>query len=216
MHCRSVVTMGSALNGYNSGKGISNVEGEVGCTVQNSYSWIITGFDTLSAGSQVIIYGMIDFPTAAVNTLGMGYICTYSNQDNTNAFTTAKTIDYIYTNYPMLVQNYTWSADSNFAMQQTVPLRVNYVGEMKFILNLDSIFYGSSFTDGIIYLHLYRVSITGASGGFGGPFSGLICSIVDPITLFKYGCKFVYSTGNSDYYRYYLRTYQNLPANTNL
>jgi len=116
MHCRSAVTMGSALKGYNTGKPSNNVEGEVGCTVQNTYSWIITGFDTLLAGTQVIIYGMIDFPTAAVNTLGMGYICTYSNQDATSAFNNAMTIDYITTNFPMLVQNYTWNVDSSFAM----------------------------------------------------------------------------------------------------
>ena len=71
--------------GYNTGKPTLNVQGEIGCLVQNSYSWIITGFDTLPAGSQVIIYGTIDFPTVPVNSFGTGYVATYSNQDATNA-----------------------------------------------------------------------------------------------------------------------------------
>lgn len=146
MHCRSAVTMGSALMGFNTGKPSVNVQGEVGCTVQNTYSWIITGFDLLPAGSQVIIYGMIDFPLAAVNTLGMGYVCTYSNQ-NSSAFANAMTIDYVYTNYPMLVQNTTWSVDSSLAMLQTAPLRTGHVGDIKFYLNLDSTFPCSQFLD---------------------------------------------------------------------
>lgn len=78
-HCRSAVTLGSALNGDPTGKPSINIQGEVGCSVQNSYSWIITSFDTLSSGSQVKIYGQIDFPTILTASLGTGYIATYSN-----------------------------------------------------------------------------------------------------------------------------------------
>lgn len=126
-HCRSAVTMGSALNGYNTGKPAVNIEGEVGCSVQNTYSWIITGFADLPANSQVTIFGQIDFPTAAVTSLGMGYICTYSNQDS-NTFANAMTIDYLTTNFPLALQNLTWNLDTNMAMLKTEPLRVNYVG----------------------------------------------------------------------------------------
>jgi len=126
-HCRSAVTLGSALNGFNTGKPALNVEGEVGCTVQNNISWIITGFDTLPAGSQVKIFGIIDFPTVVTNSLGMGYVCTYSDQ-NSNAFLNAKTIDYLSTNFPLSVQNITWKVDAQMAMIQTGPLRVGFVG----------------------------------------------------------------------------------------
>ena len=136
-HCRSAVSMGSALDGFNTGKPAVNVQGEIGCTVQNTYSWIITGFDTLAAGSQVKIYGFIDFPTVPLNSLGMGYICTYSNQDATNAFVNARTISYLTTNYPFPVQNLTWNVDPVFTMKNLQPLRAGYVGELKFLLNFN-------------------------------------------------------------------------------
>ena len=120
--------MGSALNGYNTGKPTVNVEGEVGCLVQNTYSWIITGFDALLAGSQVKIFGLIDFPTTATYSLGMGFICTYSNQDATSNFLNSRTIDYITTDFPMSVQNLTWNIDPTMTMLQTKPLRTGYVG----------------------------------------------------------------------------------------
>lgn len=69
----------------------------------------------------------MDFPTAAVTSLGMGYICTYSNQDS-NTFVNAMTIDYLATNFPLALQNLTWNLDPNMAMLKTEPLRVNYVG----------------------------------------------------------------------------------------
>lgn len=120
--------MGSALNGYDTGKSLQNVEGEIGCNVQNSYSWIITGFAELPANSQVIIYGIVDFPTSVVTSLGMGYICTYSTQHSTNTFANGMTIDYLKTNFPLDVQNLTWSVDTELAMLKTAPLRTGYVG----------------------------------------------------------------------------------------
>ena len=44
-HCRSAVTLGSELNGDPTGKPSVNVEGDVGCLIQNDYSWVITSFD---------------------------------------------------------------------------------------------------------------------------------------------------------------------------
>jgi hypothetical protein len=147
-HCRSAVTMGSQLYGYDTGKPALNVQGEVGCTVQNSYSWIITGFAELPANSQVIIYGKVDFPTTAVSSLGMGFVCTYSNQDATNTFANSRTIDYLTTSFPLQVQNLTWSVDPGMAMLKTEPLRTGYVGELKFFVNFDSTFQCSSFGTG--------------------------------------------------------------------
>jgi hypothetical protein len=178
-HCRSAVTLGSALNGFKTGKPSVNVEGEVGCLVQNTYSWIITGFDALPAGSQVKIFGLIDFPSIATNTLGMGYVCTYSNQDGTSNFNNAKTIDYLSTNFPLPVQNLTWNVDTKMAMLKAQPLRVNYVGELKFLLNLAAIFYSASSSAGVMYINLWYYSITGAAGGFNGPSSNLVCTIFD-------------------------------------
>lgn len=100
-HCRSVVTLGSQLQGFPTGKPVSNVEGDVGCVVQNTYSWIITAFDELPANSQVSIVGSIDLPNIQTATLGMGYVVTYINTDPTNVFTTCRIIDYLSTNFPL-------------------------------------------------------------------------------------------------------------------
>ncbi len=89
--------------GYNAGKSVANVEGWVGCLVQNTYSWLITSYDTLAAGSQVKIKGKIDFPTAFTSTLGTGVIVTYSNNDDTNVTANGRIIDYLSTDFPLQV-----------------------------------------------------------------------------------------------------------------
>ena len=95
----------------------------------SSYSsWIITGFDLLPANSQVKIVGQIDFPTIVTNSLGMGYVVTYSTQHSTNVFANGETIDYLSTNFPLAVQNLTWNVDTYMSMMQTKPLRAGYVG----------------------------------------------------------------------------------------
>jgi hypothetical protein len=97
------VTLGSSLSGDPTGKPSVNVQGEIGCSVQNSYSWIITSFDTLASGSQVKIFGQIDFPTVLTASLGTGYIATYSNEDATSVFNNGRTIDYLQTSFPLQV-----------------------------------------------------------------------------------------------------------------
>jgi hypothetical protein len=167
----------------------------------------------------VIIYGIIDFPTAVVNTLGMGYVCTYSNQDSTSAFNNAKTIDYISTNFPLAVQNLTWNVNTNMAMLKTGPLRTGYVGDIRFILNLDSTFQCTSFTQGncgYIYINLHTTSSAGNAGGFGVPPSTIVCTIYNPVTLYKYGCQATYYANTGTFYGYKITTYENLPSGTNL
>ena len=100
-HCRSVVTLGSQLQGYPTGKPATNIEGDVGCQVQNTYSWLITGYDTLPANSKVSIVGSIDLPTVQTASLGMGYIVTYINTDATNVTANGRIIDYLSTNFPL-------------------------------------------------------------------------------------------------------------------
>jgi len=108
-HCRSAVSMGSQLYGMNTGKPSTNRQGEVGCLVQNSFSWLITSYDDLPAGSTVMISGVIDFPTVLTSTLGTGYVVTYSNEDATNVFANGRIIDYLSTNFPLQVENKTWN-----------------------------------------------------------------------------------------------------------
>jgi hypothetical protein len=207
--------LGSALNGYNTGKPSVNVEGEIGCLVQNTYSWIITGFDVLAAGSQVKIYGLIDFPTTAVNSLGMGYVATYSNQDVTSAFLNAKTIDYLSTNFPFPVQNLTWNVDTSMAMLKAQPLRIGYVGPLTFILKLASSL--NSYTNGgYIRVNLWYYNTVGNGGGFNGPSSNLVCTIFDPATGYKYGCFASCYQPPGSYTGFQIQSYQNLPTSTDL
>ncbi len=73
----------------------------MGCIVQNTYSWVITSYETLPANSQINIVGSIDLPTVQTATLGMGYIVTYIDTDDTNVTTNGRIIDYLYTNFPL-------------------------------------------------------------------------------------------------------------------
>lgn len=60
--------------------------------------------------------------------MGMGYVCTYSNQNAVSAFANARTIGYLNVNFPLSVTNLTWNVDTTMAMLTTGPLRVNYKG----------------------------------------------------------------------------------------
>lgn len=195
-HCRSAVTLGSSLMGYNTGKPTLNVQGDVGCLVQNTYSWLVTGFDLLPAGSQVKIFGVIDLPLNVTTSLGNGYIATYSNQDATSAFLNAKTIDYLQTNFPLSVQNLTWKLDGNLTMVQSNPLRINYLGEIKFVMQFSTNLqpYNSG---GYIGINLARTTPIGVTGGFTGISSNLVCTINSVATNLKFGCYLTYSGSNS-------------------
>ena len=58
-HCRSMTNLGSAL--YAQG---TSYNGEIGCLVQNTRQWVITGFNALGGGSYVVIIGQIDLPSS--------------------------------------------------------------------------------------------------------------------------------------------------------
>lgn len=94
-HCRSMTNIGSQL--YASSQ---SYNGEIGCMVQNTRQWVITSFQALNGGSQVIIMGEIDFPTSygSLNgnyDLGSGEIITYNNTDPINIRANGFIIDYV-------------------------------------------------------------------------------------------------------------------------
>jgi len=147
---------------------------------------------------------MIDLPTVATNSLGNGYICTYSNQDSSNTFANARTIDYLSTNFPMSVSNLTWNLDTTLSM---------------YILNLHSLFYAytsGGYIDLILWYRNVMYSVTSGVGGFNGPSSNLVCTIFNPQTGYKYGCYASNTATPGAYTSYRIQTYQNLPASTNL
>ena len=68
-HCRSMTNLGSTAS-----VGSATYTGEVGCLVQttntSSRSWVITGFNTIAGGTNVVIVGEIDLPNSSGS---MGY-----------------------------------------------------------------------------------------------------------------------------------------------
>lgn len=87
-HCRSAVSSGSTLVSA-AGANIPHV----GCRVQNTRSWVITGFADLSPGV-VKIQGLVDLPTAA-GTSGSIEVHTYADQHLTNINANGLRIDKI-------------------------------------------------------------------------------------------------------------------------
>ena len=58
----------------------------------------------------------------------MGYVVTYINTDATNITSTGRIIDYLYTNFPLEVNNKTWNLDGRPTLYRSDALRVNHVG----------------------------------------------------------------------------------------
>lgn len=95
-----MTNLGSSLNAEG-----AVYNGEVGCLVQNTRSWVITGFNAMTAGTWVKVVGFIDMPSTN-GYLGGGYIKTYNNTHSTDIFTNGFVIDYDYdSNFYISVQN---------------------------------------------------------------------------------------------------------------
>lgn len=68
-HCKSMTNLGSDLVVRNSG---GSYDGEIGCLVQNTRQWVITGFTQINGGSYIVIVGWIDLPTSQNGYIGTG------------------------------------------------------------------------------------------------------------------------------------------------
>jgi hypothetical protein len=182
-HCRSAVSMGSQLYGHNTGKPATNRQGEIGCLVQNTYSWLITSFEELPANSNVMISGVIDLPTALTSTLGTGFIVTYTDNHASNVFTNGKIIGYLSTSFPLQVENKTWSLVEETSLTRSEPLRINHIGKFEFKLQMqDHIRQIDTFYTGYIDVNFWRTTILGDSGGFGMPSGSSVCSLAHETT----------------------------------
>lgn len=201
-HCRSAVTVGSLLYGQKAGT--TQPQGEVGCYVQNTYSWIITGNDDLPAGSQVYITGEISMPLVATTNLGTGYVVTYVGDDSTNTFTTSRIIDYMSTNFQLNINTTTWWPDETAIKYVTGPLKVGHVGELKFMLRVAQ----QIVSTGYILLNMFRETERSSGAGFGIP-TNPVCTIVRLSNDEKYGCKMTVSS-TSTYVTYTLDPYDTI------
>lgn len=86
-HCRSAVSSGSLMYSI-AGNNIPYI----GCQVQNSRNWVITGFQQLAASTLVKIQGWVDLPTTATTTASLE-IHTYSDMHLTNVNANGQRID---------------------------------------------------------------------------------------------------------------------------
>lgn len=126
---------------------------------------MITGFNQLAAGSTVIIVGLIDLP-GSYHYLGYGEIISYNNTHPTDIRTNGFIIDfYSNSNFGIYVNNYqAHNTDSEITLEETLPLRINYVGALRFKFQLGSDLIGPNL--GVITVRLPGVSTLGQSGGF--------------------------------------------------
>ena len=143
----------------------------------------------------------------------MGWVVTYSDTHSSNVFSHGRTIDYLTTNFPLEVNNLTWSLDPEATMYQSEPLRAGHKGELKFKLRFGSTLYNYN-SGGYIDISLWRYNTMGMSGGYSGPTSNMVCTIKKLSNNERFGCYVSTASYTSTYYYYRLQTIQNLGANT--
>lgn len=120
--CRSAISSGSLL--YS----LSGSSGQIGCEVQGGNSWVINSFQTVLAGSLIVIYGKITLPVVS-GIIGIGQIITYSNTLATNLYNNGMIIDryndlFVLNVATILAMN----PNSDIFLTQRSPVRANYIG----------------------------------------------------------------------------------------
>ena len=182
-HCRSMTGQGSNLFAQDGSE-----NGEIGCLVQTSRTWVITEFAELSAGSTVIIMGYIDLPGSYGN-LGTGEVLSYNGTHPTDIRGNGFIIDY-YTDssFQLYVNNYlSNNIDTEITLEETLPLRVGYVGPLQFKFKLAATLLGPN--SGKIRVRIPRRSVWGQLGGFGYESAKKhICKLSDILSHDEYGC----------------------------
>lgn len=156
--------------------------------VQNTRHWVITGFNALSGGSAVVIVGQIDLPSSS-SWIGAGEIISFNNTHASNIRANGFIIDYFYSStFGINVNNaQSQNVDSQIIMEETLPLRVNYVGPLRFKFQLASSFTGPN--AGLITVRLPQVSTMGVAGGFTYASSKKhVCQIVQISNYEETGC----------------------------
>lgn len=117
----------------------------------------------------------------------MGYVVTYGDTHSSDVFTHGRIIDYIRTDFPLEVNNLTWSLDTSATMYKSEPLRINHKGEFKFKLQLSGTLYSVS-NGGYIDISLWRKNTLGFTGGFSGPETQMVCTVLRLSNNERFGC----------------------------
>ncbi|KAL4505422.1 hypothetical protein ABPG72_002484 [Tetrahymena utriculariae] len=120
--CRSDISLGSKL--YSSA---ANNLGDVGCYVQAN-SWYITGFQDMTQGSTVYIYGLVGMPTTSVSFS----ITTFGNQLDSNIISSGYTIETVSSVPSITLTTFSdFQFDTSLALIQASPLQVGYTGDLR-------------------------------------------------------------------------------------
>ena len=185
-HCRSMTNIGSVLTAEGGSE-----NGEIGCLVQNTKNWVITGFDTLAAGSKVILEGDIDMPTSSNVYLGAGEVITYNDTHATNIRANGFIIDYNY-HSTFGIQTYdeeSHNVDTEITLEETLPLRAvtAYRGPLQFKFKLGSSFLGPNSSK--MRVRVPKRSVYDKIGGFSYESAKKhVCKLSDILTHEEYGC----------------------------
>lgn len=164
-HCRSVVSNSSMLYGK------AGVTGSIGCQVQNTNKWVITGFQEVNPSTNVIIRGTIDLPSVS-GSIGIGHITTYADNDLVDIHTNGSIIDHVEVDFMLsVVDNQAMNVNEDvFATQRTV-VRAGDVGQFRMVLQPSS----SITSTDTITLRMSMNSIKGNSGGFSLTADAKVC-----------------------------------------
>ena len=173
-----MTNLGSAISAQG-----SSYNGEIGCLVQNTRSWVLTGFNAIAVGTLVKVVGMIDLPSTS-GSIGAGYILTYNNTHPTDIFNNGFIVDYHYTStfYISLTNAPSMNFNSEITLEETLPLRIGYVGPLRFKFSLTSELLGPN--QGQIAVRVPGKSTLDIAGGFGYNMTTKhVCQIMDVLSF---------------------------------
>ena len=131
-HCRSSITTTGAPVLL---VGKAGTTGEVGCTVQNTNKWVITGFQEIAAGSTILVKGVVDLPSVD-GTVGAGHITTYADNHLLDINTNGSIIDHLdISDYQLIVlDTFAMNVNEDVFMTQRKVVRAGYVGEYRIVV----------------------------------------------------------------------------------
>jgi hypothetical protein len=158
---------------------------------------VITGFNALGGGSAIVIVGFIDLPNYA-GYIGTGEIITFNNTHATNIRSSGFIIDYWTGTFGPYTNNApSQNMDGQIMMEETLPLRTNYVGPLRFKFTLASNLNGPN--AGVITVRLPQVSTLNLAGGFSYVSSKKhVCQIIQVATFEETGCIITDITADSN------------------
>jgi hypothetical protein len=188
-HCRSATLQGSQL--FAEG-GTAAKMGDIGCSLQQTSTLIVNGFEPLAAGATVVIAFKVDLPSYSSTNLGTVEIATYADTHATDVYSNGRTIDYYSGNFVLSTFSAkpTWGTLPSEFRIAAEPLRAGVKNPLRLTLRLASEVRGESAgSNGYFSFYLYFSSLTGTnSGGFTAPAS-TTCRIVAASTKEDIACR---------------------------